>query len=81
MSNKVLNNGTRVQDGTCNTRYTAGDLEHWSHSALVLRTLPQDFVEKADKWRRDSKTNEINPFIETYHVSCFCSVFCISVLT
>ena len=37
---------------------------------LVLPTLLQDIIDKADKWGNDGKGGRIDPFTEIYDVSC-----------
>jgi hypothetical protein len=37
---------------------------------LVLPTLLQDILDKADKWGGDGKSGRIDPFTEIYDVSC-----------
>ena len=37
---------------------------------LVLPTLLQDILDKADKWGDDGKSGRIDPFTEIYDVSC-----------
>jgi hypothetical protein len=41
---------------------------------LVLPTLLQDTLDKADKWGNDGKSGRIDPFAEIYDVSCPCDV-------
>ena len=38
-------------------------------SILVLPTLLQDIIEKADKWGSGGKTGRIDPFTEIHEVS------------
>jgi hypothetical protein len=67
--NKLLNK-SRLQDGTCDLRSMAADRDRQSHSLLVLPTMLQDIIDKADKWGSDGKSGRIDPFTEIYDVSC-----------
>ena len=40
-------------------------------SVLVLPTLLQDIVDRADKWGNGGETGRIDPFTEVYDVSPF----------
>jgi hypothetical protein len=67
--NRLLNK-TRIQDRTrISTPQSlvaiVGLIPH-----LVLPTLLQDIIDKADKWGNDGKSGRIDPFTEVYDVSC-----------
>jgi len=38
------------------------------NSTIVLPTLLQDIIDKADKWGNDGKNGRIDPFTEIYDV-------------
>ena len=68
--NKLLNK-TRIQDGTCALIPQSLILRIGLISTLVLPTLLQDIVDKADKWGNGGKNGIIDPFSEVYDVSLF----------
>ena len=43
-------------------------------STLVLPTLLQDTIDRADKWGDDGRIGRIDPFTEVYDVSLFGNV-------
>ena len=47
----------------------------------ALPMLLQDIIKKADTWGNDGKAGRIDPFVETYDVSCIFSVHFLSALS
>jgi len=46
-------------------------------SILVLPSLPQDIIARADKWGDDGETGRIDPFTEVYDVSLYFENCCL----
>ena len=69
--NRVLSKA-RKEDSTWLLCYViVPSLDIGLTSTIVLPTLLQGIIEKADKWGNDGKNGRIDPFTEVYDVSSF----------